>query len=284
MTRKKRKIAAHNHDKERRLSLSFSEQFPKKTPRFFDGKHSKNKEIKQKSEDLSKVRAVLDEQDRALWQLVAASVRPLSSKQQRHTGNRQDNPVTTVISLECTLRNAKLNPGEKCNKDNKVKQYTQCLSEVKPALADAGSEASRVKSALGQASPLRISKNTPVVKDNLPAANLLQQLNRKAQRKVAGKYFDPADRLDLHGLNQDEAYDLLLHFVRSSAARNKSLLLVITGKGRSQGSAGILRQLLPRWLATPPFGSYVSAVETAARPHGGEGAFYVRLRKVIPKQ
>lgn len=55
--------------------------------------------------------------------------------------------------------------------------------------------------------------------------------------------------------------------------------MVITGKGRSLGSEGILRQAVPHWFSTPLFRLLVSAYEDAARHHGGHGALYVRLRR-----
>ena len=54
-------------------------------------------------------------------------------------------------------------------------------------------------------------------------------------------------------------------------------VLVITGKGASFGSDGVLRQAVPSWFSTPLFKPYVSAYEDAARHHGGQGALYVRL-------
>jgi len=113
----------------------------------------------------------------------------------------------------------------------------------------------------------------PLVTTSLPV------LSRKQQRRIAKQYFDHTMRLDLHGLSQDRAYDLLLHFIYSNALRNQPVLLIITGKGRSMGSSGILRQLVPQWLTNVPFRAYVSTVEEAARHHGGEGAFYVKLRR-----
>ena len=56
-------------------------------------------------------------------------------------------------------------------------------------------------------------------------------------------------------------------------------VLVITGKGSSLGSDGILRQAVPHWFATPSFRALVSAYEFAHRIHGGDGAIYVRLRR-----
>lgn len=84
-------------------------------------------------------------------------------------------------------------------------------------------------------------------------------------------------RVDLHGMTQDEAYFLLLSFLRRAFEDGVRYVLVITGKGSR--SDGILRRAVPGWLATPPFRMLVSSHDDAARRHGGGGALYVRVRK-----
>jgi DNA-nicking Smr family endonuclease len=56
-------------------------------------------------------------------------------------------------------------------------------------------------------------------------------------------------------------------------------VLVITGKGESYGSDGVLKRAVPAWFATAPFRALVSGQEAAGRRHGGAGAIYVRLRR-----
>ncbi|MFP3787233.1 Smr/MutS family protein, partial [Burkholderia sp. SIMBA_024] len=80
-------------------------------------------------------------------------------------------------------------------------------------------------------------------------------------------------------LTQGEAHGLLYGFLVSAHARGLRHVMVITGKGRSFGSEGILRQAVPHWFSTPLFRLLVSAYEDAARHHGGHGALYVRLRR-----
>ncbi|MCR9121989.1 MAG: Smr/MutS family protein [Phyllobacteriaceae bacterium] len=85
--------------------------------------------------------------------------------------------------------------------------------------------------------------------------------------------------IDLHNMNQDEAMSQLHRFLVQARARECRHVLVITGKGRSPHSDGVLRRMVPFWLSREPFAGLVSGVRSAARGHGGEGAFYVRLRK-----
>lgn len=86
-------------------------------------------------------------------------------------------------------------------------------------------------------------------------------------------------RVDLHGMTQDEAYSLLLHFLARAHAGGVRYVLVITGKGNSKGGDGVLKRMVPAWLNTAPFRMLVSSHDHAARHHGGSGAIYIRLRR-----
>lgn len=86
-------------------------------------------------------------------------------------------------------------------------------------------------------------------------------------------------RVDLHGMTQDEAYSLLLSFLKRAHDGGVRYVLVITGKGSSSRGDGVLRKSLPSWLKTQPFRHLVSGIDEASRHHGGGGAYYVRLRR-----
>jgi Uncharacterized protein conserved in bacteria len=118
--------------------------------------------------------------------------------------------------------------------------------------------------------------------------------------QVAEKHVDPAihkkvrrgrieidGKIDLHGMTQAEARDTLRRFISARAARGDRTILVITGKGiktdndyiAAMTERGILRTMLPIWLSEPGMSALVSGWSVAARGHGGEGAWYVRLRR-----
>ncbi len=84
-------------------------------------------------------------------------------------------------------------------------------------------------------------------------------------------------QLDLHGLTQDAAYTALAAFMRRQVREGARYLLVITGKGRE--GEGVLRRSFKDWLADLPERGSILAVRPAAPKHGGEGAFYVLLRR-----
>jgi DNA-nicking Smr family endonuclease len=86
-------------------------------------------------------------------------------------------------------------------------------------------------------------------------------------------------KVDLHGMTQHEAHGLLLSFLHRAHAAGLRYVLVVTGKGSSSKGDGVLRRVVPEWLATPAFRSIVGGHDGAARQHGGAGALYIRLRK-----
>jgi DNA-nicking Smr family endonuclease len=85
--------------------------------------------------------------------------------------------------------------------------------------------------------------------------------------------------VDLHGLTQKDAHALLHAFLLRAHAEGDRYVLVITGKGASLGSDGVLRRTVPGWLRAAPLRNLVSAFAPAGRRHGGEGALYVRLKR-----
>jgi DNA-nicking Smr family endonuclease len=105
------------------------------------------------------------------------------------------------------------------------------------------------------------------------------RLDNTTHRKLAKGRLALSGRIDLHGLTQGEAHGLLHGFLYRAHANGLRHVLVITGKGSSLGSDGILRQAVPHWFATPSFRPLVSAYEFAHQSHGGDGAVYVRLRR-----
>lgn len=116
-------------------------------------------------------------------------------------------------------------------------------------------------------------------KPALQPAHRLHPIDRPTHKKIAKGRVVIEARIDLHGLTQSEAYGLLLGFLQRAHLRKLRLVLVITGKGSSMGSDGVLRQAVPLWFATPSFRFLVNGYEGAARNHGGTGAIYVRMRR-----
>jgi DNA-nicking Smr family endonuclease len=99
---------------------------------------------------------------------------------------------------------------------------------------------------------------------------------RSEQRLKRGQLHIDA-RLDLHGHSQAAAQGQALAFLARAVERGSRCLLIITGKGKAGG--GVLRQALPLWLEASPFAHDILRLVPAAIQHGGEGAFYVLLKR-----
>ncbi|MGR3792678.1 Smr/MutS family protein [Vannielia sp. SX4] len=112
-------------------------------------------------------------------------------------------------------------------------------------------------------------------------------MDRKAFNRMKRGKLKPEGRIDLHGMTLAEAQPRLMKFIHSAHADGKRLVLVITGKGRTKpddegpipSRPGVLRRQVPDWLTRPPLASLVLEVTPANLRHGGDGAFYVYLRR-----
>ncbi len=115
----------------------------------------------------------------------------------------------------------------------------------------------------------------PITPESLPGLD-----RRTAQRVRRGEVPIEA-RIDLHGLIQAEAHRALIRFVEESHHAGRRMVLVITGKGTSRDGApaGILRTQVPRWLNEPPLRPRLAGFHPARPQHGGDGAFYLLLRR-----
>ncbi len=167
------------------------------------------------------------QKDRALWQHVTASVRPLRRK-----------PVTPKAAIP--------------------------KAPVKPAKPP-------VKTPVVAPPPLRAPRNMP-----LPAI-APKPFDKGEEQKLRKGPADIDGRIDLHGMTQAEAYAALHRFIRNAVKTGRRTLLVINGKGRVGG--GVLRRQLPMWLEEGELRGIVLAFTPARPKDGGEGAFYIKLRK-----
>lgn len=84
--------------------------------------------------------------------------------------------------------------------------------------------------------------------------------------------------LDLHGMTQNAAHDMLIRFVERGATAGFRCVLIVTGKGLREGS-GVLRAQVPRWLNEAGLRPYLLAIHRARPQHGGDGALYVLLKR-----
>jgi len=122
-----------------------------------------------------------------------------------------------------------------------------------------------------------------------PGAALTAQpvrMDHKAHGRMKRGKLKPEARLDLHGMTLAQAHPTLIRFILDQHGLNRRLVLVITGKGRGGDDLrpvhtrrGILKQQVPHWLQSAPLAAAVLQVSESHLKHGGEGAYYVYLRR-----
>ena len=93
--------------------------------------------------------------------------------------------------------------------------------------------------------------------------------------------------LDLHGMNTVIAKKKSIEFIKFNYSIGKRLLLIITGKGKSSKKSllengpqkGIIRKSLKVWLYESDMRTKILGIISSHINHGGEGAFYIYLKK-----
>lgn len=109
-------------------------------------------------------------------------------------------------------------------------------------------------------------------------------LDRRTAERLRKGAREPDASIDLHGMTAERAHRACLRFLADASTRGDRVVLVITGKGRRDEHGhmtgrGILRDSLPGWLRASPLGHSIVGLYQAHRRHGGEGAFYVYLKR-----
>lgn len=166
-------------------------------------------------------------------------------------------------------------------KRGRAKVLPRPVDEPLP-LSDAS--APKPRKAPGKSAPRQMPSYRPDGKPGrAPGHGIEPGMRKRLQRGTLG--IDGT--LDLHGMRQAEAHAALARFVHARVACGDRTILVITGKGlkkldRAASTiieAGVLRSMLPIWLSEPSLAPMIAGWDAAAQGHGGEGAFYVRLRR-----
>lgn len=205
---------------------------------------------------------IISEEEQSLWRRVAGTVKPLGRAKPR------------VPDVEAKVGEILSRSAEK----------TMRPQEATSADGEGARGGPRQPSQAGQA---KGGSLRPAPQPALP----VPRLHRRQARRIASGAIEIDGRLDLHGLTQSAAHRRLVGFLQSAAAAGQKTVLVITGKGSGRpdpdgsdwrardAEFGVLRRNVPRWLAEPPLRAIVVSCQPASIRHGGEGAFYVVLRR-----
>jgi DNA-nicking Smr family endonuclease len=147
-----------------------------------------------------------------------------------------------------------------------------------PVLDSAPAATGKRGAALG-AGP--VGESQKIAKRNDPPPPVALTRRERSQLSRGRKDIDA--RIDLHGMTQSRAHRALLRFLQEACGDGLTFVLVITGKGRTTGAEserGVLRRQVPQWLGLPEFRTLVVGFDEAHIGHGGQGALYVRLRRL----
>ncbi|MDQ7261727.1 Smr/MutS family protein [Paracoccus sp. PS-1] len=193
----------------------------------------------------------LSAEDKALWSRIAATAVPM------HPTRKQAEPIPEPKPL---------------------KKPAPAPQAAAPQLAGL-----RIGAKAGGSGSTRLDLSPPP-REALHAQPL--RMDHKTHRQMTRGKLAPEARIDLHGMTLAVAQPVLTRFILQARADGRRLVLVITGKGREGGPdaplpvrPGALRHNVPHWLHMPPLNAAVLQVRPAHRRHGGEGAYYVYLRR-----
>ena len=128
-------------------------------------------------------------------------------------------------------------------------------------------------------------------KDNKDWKNFLsnnEKLPNKDEKFTVKKTFS-AKSFDLHGYSLDEANNKINDLIKDSFEKGIKKLIIVTGKGlHSQNekdpyiskNLGILKYSVPEYIKnSDELMSLISEIKEAENEDGGDGAFYIYLKK-----
>ena len=113
-------------------------------------------------------------------------------------------------------------------------------------------------------------------------------MDKKLFIKLKNGKLKPERILDLHGWSYQKAFSEVIAFITVAYQDEKRLILIITGKGNNEiesdnyfleSRRGVLRQAFPVWLESKELRHLILNVTPAHSIHGGDGAYYVYLKK-----
>jgi DNA-nicking Smr family endonuclease len=112
--------------------------------------------------------------------------------------------------------------------------------------------------------------------DEIPQAEEAAAAPRRMRQLRQGK-IAPEAKLDLHGLNRQEAQEKARFFLEDATYHGLKTVLIITGRGKSSSAGPVLREFMESYLSREARAWVVEWGRAPAR-YGGEGALVVFLK------
>ncbi len=204
-------------------------------------------------------RRYLSGEERALWTLATRDVKPGKQRARKAAVKAAAQERTPALLRDAALRAAPQDEGSR-----RAKKESLILRSAPKARVtkDAGPNA---------ATAAKKTKPAPVLGGGDP----------KADRRAAKGLIPIEASLDLHGLTEAAAHARTSRFILGAQSDGLRLVLVITGKGARKGGEGrgIIRTRFIDWVETAPLRAAIARAAPAKPKDGGQGAFYVFLKK-----
>ena len=110
------------------------------------------------------------------------------------------------------------------------------------------------------------------------------------KKNIKKKSFIIDKKIDFHGINLLDAEELFFNTIMECYNSGLRCLLFVTGKGLYKAKNeykndlpklyhGVIRGEFVNWVTSYKFAKHILSYEKASVEHGGEGAFYVYLRR-----
>jgi DNA-nicking Smr family endonuclease len=175
-------------------------------------------------------------------------------------------------------------------KDNEV--FLSFLGDTKP-IKKSNKNFKKLKNIVPvQAKIKKINKKTtlkdPEIKTKTHHINILKVQKTKMNKKLKKGKIPINKKIDFHGLTLTQAKKIFFQTVDECYYSNKRCLLFVTGKGVVKNNyetftnklyQGKIRNHFVEWTNENEVSNKVLNVEPAGPSHGGDGAFFVYLRK-----
>ncbi len=184
----------------------------------------------------------LSGEERALWSLVTRDVKPATKKRRPRAPDTSHQLSEAPPSPAPSLARGRRNAG---------------------APAAAG-ESKKAKAPRRQRPPPALGAGDPA-----------------ADRRAAKGLMAIERTVDLHGLTEAAAQARVSRFILGAQNDGVRLVLVITGKGAARGGEGrgVIRRRFVDWVDSAPLRAAIARVSQAKPKDGGDGAFYVFLKR-----
>jgi DNA-nicking Smr family endonuclease len=193
-------------------------------------------------------------------------------------------PATSIPELPATPRRKRaLSEEERALWDSVAKQIKPLRKKLRAAKPQDTSPIPEAALAAKSATPPKLLPSAKISRAPKPEAPPLAPLGRRERSQLSRGRKQIDARLDLHGMTQTRAHRALSGFLQRAHSEGLTFVLIITGKGKTAGpetERGVLRRQVPQWLNLPEFRTLVVGFEEAHVGHGGEGALYVRIRRM----